>query len=83
MILRHLGVEEAILDNVDANNPRANEKSYQGLLEWTRSAGTQGATIRNLCNALRAVNCTEAIEQLSSGDDGARLHGHASLETTV
>ena len=35
MILRHLGVEEAVLENVDANNIRANEKSYQGLLEWT------------------------------------------------
>ena len=66
MILRHLGVEEAILDNVDANNPRANEKSYQGLLEWTRLAGTQEATIENLCNALRAAGCTEAIEKLSS-----------------
>ena len=66
LILRHLGVEEAVLDNVDANHPRASEKSFQGLLEWTRSAGTQGATIRNLCNALRAVNRTEAIEKLSS-----------------
>ena len=66
MILRHLGVEEAVLENVDANHLRANEKSYQGLLEWTRLAGTQGATLRKLCNALRAVNCTEAIEKLSS-----------------
>ena len=67
MILRHLGVEEAVLDYVDTNHLGAIEKSYQGLLEWTRSAGTQGATIRNLCNALRAFNCTEAIEKLSSG----------------
>ena len=66
MILRHLGFEEAVLENVDANHLRANEKSYQGLLEWTRLAGTQGATLRKLCNALRAVNCTEAIEKLSS-----------------
>ncbi|XP_044184793.1 uncharacterized protein LOC122964932 [Acropora millepora] len=81
MILRHLGVEEAVLDNVDANHTRPNEKSYQGLLEWTRLAGTQRATIGNLCNALKAAGCTEAIEKLSSRDDGARLHGHASLET--
>ena len=66
MILRHLGVEEAVLDNVDANHTRANEKSYQGLLERTRLAGTQAATIRNLCNALKAAGCTEAIEKLSS-----------------
>ena len=66
MILRHLGVEEAVLDNVDANHTRANEKSYQGLLEWTRLAGTQRATIENLCNALKAAGCTEAIEKLSS-----------------
>ena len=66
MILRHLGVEEAVLDNVDANHSRANEKSFQGLLEWIRSAGAQGATMRKLCNALRAVNCTEALEILSS-----------------
>ncbi|XP_015771242.1 PREDICTED: uncharacterized protein LOC107349575 isoform X1 [Acropora digitifera] len=81
MILRHLGVEEAVLENVDANHLRANEKSYQGLLEWTRLAGTQGATLRKLCNALRAVNCTEAIEKLSSIDDGARLPTHAIPET--
>ena len=66
MILRHLDVEEAVLDNVDANNLRANEKSYQGLLEWRRSAGTQGATIKNLCIALRAAGCAEAIEKLSN-----------------
>ena len=66
MILRNLGVEEAVLDNVDANHPRANEKSYQGLLEWTRLAGTQGATIENLYNALKAAGCTEAIKKLSS-----------------
>ncbi|XP_067043625.1 uncharacterized protein [Acropora muricata] len=81
MILRHLGVEEAVLENVDANHLRANEKSYQGLLEWTRLAGTQGATLRKLCNALRAVNCTEAIEKLSSRDDGVRLPTHAIPET--
>ena len=66
MILRHLGVEEAVLDYVDTNHLGAIEKSYQGLLEWTRSAGTQGATIRNLCHALSTVNCTGAIEKLSS-----------------
>ncbi|XP_044169721.1 LOW QUALITY PROTEIN: uncharacterized protein LOC114950019 [Acropora millepora] len=83
MILRHLGVEEAVLDNVSANHTKANEKSYQGLLEWTRLAGTQRATIGNLCNALKTAGCTEAIEKLSSRDDGARLHGHAIRETTV
>ena len=65
MILRRLHVEEAVLDNIDANHLRANEKCFQGLLEWTRSAGTQGATIENLCNALKAVGCTEVIKKLS------------------
>ncbi|XP_067017943.1 netrin receptor UNC5B-b-like [Acropora muricata] len=81
MILRHLGVEEAVLDNVDANHSRANEKSFQGLLEWIRSAGAQGATKRNLCNALRAVNNTEALKILLSGDDDARQPAHAIPET--
>ena len=66
MILRHLHVEEAVLDNIDASCPRANEKCYLGLLEWTRSAGTQGATIENLCNALKAVGCTEVIKKAIS-----------------
>ena len=65
MILRHLHVEEAVLDNIDASRPRANEKCFQGLLEWTRSAGTQGATIENLCNALKGVGCTEVIEKIT------------------
>ena len=65
MILRHVGVEEAVLDNVDENHKKASEKSYQGLLEWTRSAGTQGATIENLCNALEALNCKDALKILS------------------
>ena len=66
MILRHLGVEEAVLDNVDANYTRANEKSYQGLLVWTRLAGAQGATIKNLCNALNSAGCNGMLRILSS-----------------
>ena len=65
MILRHLQKEEAVLDNIDASRPRANEKCFQGLLEWTRSAGTEGATIENLSNPLKAVGCTEVIKNLS------------------
>lgn len=66
MFLRHLKVSEAIVKNLDEDHRWTAEKTYQGLLEWTRSAGAQGATIRNLCTALIAAGCTEAIEKLSS-----------------
>ena len=65
MFLRHLKVSEGIIRKVDEDYRWTSEKRYQGLLEWTRSAGAEGATIENLCIALRAAGYTEAIEKLS------------------
>lgn len=66
MFLQHLKVPEVFVKNLDEDHRCTVEKSYRGLLKWTRSAGAQGATIRNLCIALIAAGCTEAIEKLSS-----------------
>lgn len=40
------------------------EKSYQGLLKWKEELGPQRATIKNLCEALQNVGCSEALETL-------------------
>ena len=66
MFLKHLKVPEVFVKNLDEDHRCTEEKGYQGLLKWTRSPGAQGATIKNLCTALIAAGCTEAIEKLSS-----------------
>ena len=65
-VLRYLDVDEvATIENVDQDYGRVKEKCYQGLLMWIRSCGTQTATTKKLCDALRQAGCTEALEALS------------------
>ena len=65
-VLRYLGVDEvATIENVDVDYRRVKGKCYQGLLMWIRSCGTQTATTKTLCDALRQAGCTEALEELS------------------
>ena len=65
-VLRHLGLEERALENVEENwkHSKVDEKCYQGLLEWVRNF-SQKATTRALCKALRLEGCSEALETLS------------------
>lgn len=42
------------------------EKCYQGLLKWKEKLGPQRATIKNLCQALQKVGCSEALGALQS-----------------
>ena len=64
-VLRILSMEEVTIENVDAENSTVAEKFYQGLLTWMRSRGTQRATTKKLCEALRLAGCSEAFEKLS------------------
>ena len=67
-VLRNLGVEEVpTIQNVDKNhsNETVEEKCYQGLLVWMANCGTQTATTKKLCDALRQTGCTKALETLS------------------
>ena len=67
-VLRNLGVEEVpTIANVDNNHCHepVEEKCYQGLSMWMRNSGSQTATTKKLCNALRKTGCTEALEALS------------------
>lgn len=65
-LLRNLGVKDRpTIENVDEDYRRVNEKCYQGLLRWMESCGTQTATTKKLCNALRKTGCTKALEALS------------------
>jgi len=59
-------MEEAIIRNLDEDykNAPVDEKCYQGLLAWKDGQGTQGATIKTLCGALRLVGCSEAMKAL-------------------
>lgn len=64
-VLRNLNIDERpTIENVDNNNDAVEEKSYQGLLAWMRSRGTQEATTKKLCVALRLAGCSEALEAL-------------------
>ncbi|XP_068673818.1 uncharacterized protein [Montipora foliosa] len=73
LVLRHLDMGEADIENIEADHRHAHEKSFQGLLAWTRSASNQIATMRKLCNALHAAGCTEALKKLSRKDADQRL----------
>ncbi|XP_068673822.1 uncharacterized protein [Montipora foliosa] len=73
LVLRHLGMGETDIENIEADHRHAHEKSFQGLLAWTRSTSNQIATMRKLCNALHAAGCTEALEILSKKDADLRL----------
>jgi len=68
-VLRNLGLPEVAIDNVvtDYKDGKVYEKLYQGLLEWMRKCGTQTATTKQLCDALRQTGCTEALKALSKG----------------
>lgn len=65
-VLRKLSIDEMIIRNLDEDNKhcKAVEKCYQGLLAWKESVGPQKATTKRLCDALRHVGCSEALETL-------------------
>jgi len=67
-VLRYLGVADVpTIENVDTDykHETVGEKCYQGLRKWIESCGTQTATTKKLCNALRQAGCPEALEALS------------------
>ena len=65
-MLRNLGVAEVpTIENVDKNYEEVEEKCYQGLRKWMDSCGTQTATTKKLCDALRQTGCAKALEVLS------------------
>lgn len=65
-VLRNLSVDEMIIRNLDEDykNCKVTEKCYQGLLAWKESVGPKKATTKKLCDALRAVGCSEALKTL-------------------
>ena len=66
-LLRNLGVPDVpIIENVDKDykHETVDEKCYQGLRKWMESCGTQTATTKKLCDALRQTGCTEALKAL-------------------
>ena len=78
-MLRNLGVAEVAIEIVekDCKDDKVYEKCYQGLLMWMRSCGTQIATTRQLCDALRQAGSSEALEALlkaGMSNDGFKLN---------
>ena len=64
-VLRNLSLEEVVIENVDEDYSKVAEKFHQGLLAWMIRRGTQRATTKELCEALRLAGCSEALEKLS------------------
>ena len=70
-VLRHLDMEETAIENVDLENKYVSEKFLQGLLQWMRNVGSQKATTRTLCNALREAGCSvKALEKFKISKRG-------------
>ena len=63
-VLRKLSMDETTIRNLeeDFKNCKVADKCYEALLAWKESLGSQRATIKNLCDALRRVGCSEALE---------------------
>ena len=63
-VLRNLSVDEMTIRNLDEDykSCKVAEKCYEGLLAWKQSLGPQRATMKNLCDALRLVGCSEALK---------------------
>lgn len=75
-LLRNLDIAEVpTIENIDKDykHETVDEKCYQGLLMWMRSCGTQTATTKKLCDALRQTGCSEALEALSKAGTGCRI----------
>ena len=63
-MLRNLSIAEVTIERLDEDYcGKVAEKLYQGLLAWSR--GTQRATTKKLCEALRLAGCSQALETLS------------------
>lgn len=62
--LRNLSMDETTIRNLDEDfkNCRVADKCYEALIAWKESVGSQRATIKNLCDALRRVGCSEALK---------------------
>ena len=63
-VLRKLSMDETTIRNLeeDFKNCKVADKCYEALLAWKESLGSQRATTKNLCDALRRVGCSEALE---------------------
>ena len=63
-VLQNLSMDDMIIRNLDEDfkNSRVAVKCYEALIAWKESVGSQRATIKNLCDALRCVGCSEALK---------------------
>lgn len=57
-------MNEMIIRNLDEDykSCKVADKCYEALIAWIERVGSQRATIKNLCDALRHVGCSEALK---------------------
>ena len=75
MLGRKLEISSSILDNIEADNRRVKEKSFQMMSRWKKQRGND-ATAQALANALVAIGRRDVAETLAGlcQPDGINIH---------